>query len=383
MKKIEVILKVTDACNLRCKYCYNGERPYANNCLSAEHFEKLLTLLQTGYDLIHIIWHGGEPLSVGLEYYRNAMDIERKIHIRSGVLIENSIQTNGTLIDAQWIRFFQENDFHVGISFDGIENEKYRQQTDKTEKAMKALQDAGVKFGCNAVVADDQYDLKANYRYFAQKCISFDFSRMLQEGGAKGMPSVATVAYAKALNELFDEWIYDTEGVSIRTFALYLNMACGGRYRICSTCSCHMKYLSISPDGTLYNCGRESLGQYPFGSVEDFENVKDVFTCDNAIALISGSIARREKCKQTCEYFSLCAGGCPDVAILENGLENPPVEYCYTFKTVYTHVREVYEDIVARKVPLSKLNPCVKQILANTLSRSEMTAKNDIGDTYV
>ena len=383
MKKVEVILKVTDACNLRCKYCYNSERSYDSACLSHERFEKLLNVLLTGYNLIHIIWHGGEPLTAGLEYFERAMDIERKIHIQSGVVIENSIQTNGTLIDSNWIRFFKKYDFKVGISFDGKDNDRYRQGTEKTRRAMALLQDAGLRFGCNAVVADNSYDLAENYDFFKSMGVSFDFSPLIPEGGAKELPSFDVAAYAGAMVDLFDRWIYDTNGVGIRTFGLYLNLACGGNYRICSCCSCHMKYLSISHDGTVYNCGRDSMGSYPFGNIDDFESVSDIFESDGAIELISGSIRRREKCKESCEYFSLCAGGCADIAISEGGIDQIPANHCYLFKTVYAHVEKVYRALMEQNTPLDTLHPMVKSILARSVSKTGTTTKNEIADTYV
>ncbi|MBQ7225931.1 MAG: radical SAM protein [Clostridia bacterium] len=383
MKKVEIILKVTDACNLRCKYCYNGEREYEKNCLSLEHFEKLLNVLLTGYNLIHIIWHGGEPLSVGLDYFKKAMDVEKRVQIQSGVTIENSVQTNGTLINSAWIKFFKEHSFRVGISFDGVENEKYRGCTEKTLAAMEKLRANGIKFGCNAVVADNDYDIIKNYEFFASKGISFDFSRMIQEGGAKNMVSVGTESFVKSMCDLFDHWVYDTDGVSVRTFVMYLNLLTGGRYRICSNCSCHLKYLSISPKGTVYNCSRESMGAYPFGSIESFETTDDIFNSEGAIKLLSGSIERRNKCKAACEYFELCAGGCADVAIVENGLENIPTEYCYTFKTLYSHIKGVYEEIVNKGTPLSDLNPTVREIMVRSISKTVSTTKNDIADTYI
>ena len=130
MKKVEVILKVTEACNLKCKYCYNGCE-VSKEVLSLERFKKLLLVLKTGYDHIHIIWHGGEPLCAGIDYFRKAMDIERKVNIEQSVIIENSIQTNATLINNEWIKFFNEHNFRVGISFDGINNDKYRAQSEK------------------------------------------------------------------------------------------------------------------------------------------------------------------------------------------------------------------------------------------------------------
>lgn len=59
MKKIDLILKVTDACNLRCKYCYNSEKKYVNNIMSIDRFAKLLELLHADYSVVHVIWHGG------------------------------------------------------------------------------------------------------------------------------------------------------------------------------------------------------------------------------------------------------------------------------------------------------------------------------------
>ena len=383
MKKIEVILKVTEKCNLRCKYCYNSDIEYSGNCLSKERFEKLLRVLLTGYNLIHIIWHGGEPLSAGIDYFREVMDVERRVQIETGVVIENSIQTNGTLVNTEWVRFFKEHSFRVGISFDGVDNENYRSGTEKVLKAMKMLRDEGLGFGCNAVVADNDYDLKKNYQFFKENGISFDFSRMISEGGAKSMNGVDAKAFAKNMCELFDEWIHDKDGVSVRTFALYLNFALGGRFRICSCASCHMKYLSITPDGSVYNCARESMRQYPFGSIDDFTSVSEIFNSNGATSLITGSVVRRKKCKETCEYFGLCGGGCADVAITEGRLDESPEETCYIFKTVYSHVKKTVDKLLADKTPLSELNPDFKRVMAQTLSKMSTSTKITPGETYL
>lgn len=382
MKKIEVILKVTEKCNLRCKYCYNGEREYSDGTLSLERFEKLLRVLLSGYNLIHIIWHGGEPMTAGIDYFRKAMDVERRICIESGVVIENSIQTNGTLINSEWISFFKEHDFRVGISFDGVNNEKYRQQTNTVLKNIKSLKSAGLKFGCNAVVADNDYSLWDNYLFFKEMGTGFDFSPMFSEGGAKNMGEVQSRTFADKMCELFDKWVYDKDGVSVRTFALYLNLASGGNFRICSCASCHMKYISITADGTLYNCARESVREYPFCNIDDVETVSQIFNSEGAKRLISGSVERRKKCMDTCEYFSLCAGGCANNAIVEGGLENIPTEYCHMFKTLYSHIKKVYDELIENKVCLSELNPTVKNVLARNFSKMSTTTKNDVADTY-
>lgn len=380
MSKVQVITKVTDACNLRCKYCYNSGSDYRGTRLRLDRFEKLLQLLVQKYDTVNIVWHGGEPLSVGLDYFRQAMDIEQRIRYQTGIVIENCVQTNGTLIDAEWIRFFKEHEFHVGVSFDGIDNDRFRQQGSKTLQAMKAMKAAGLKFGCNAVVADNDYDLKANYRFFAELGADFDYSMVISEGGATSLPSLAAVSYADKLNELFDEWLYDTDGVAIRTFSQYISMAVGGCFRICTTCSCHTKYLGIDADGMIFNCGRDGIGKYPFGHVEQTDDIEALFRSEGARALIAGSVARREKCRAECEYFRLCAGGCADIAIAENGLENRPTNYCHVFRTVYSHVEQVMRGLLEQQTPLDTLNPTVRKVLARKFAGPD--SKNEVDLPY-
>lgn len=382
MKKIDLILKVTDACNLRCKYCYNSEKKYVNNIMSLDRFAKLLELLHADYSVVHVIWHGGEPLTAGLDFYRQALDEERKINIKYGTVVENSIQTNGTMINAAWAEFFKKNNFHVGISFDGVANDKYRGGTDKTLAAMKLLQKHGVKFSCLAVVADNDYDLRANYKFFADMGVSFDFNQMFCEGGAKDMPSLDIKGYTDKLVTLFDEWLYDVKGVPIRKFVSFASLALGGRFRICSCCSCHTKYLSMSPDGTLYNCGRDAMTAFPFGNIDDVESVKQLFASEGARRLITLSVARRNKCKESCDLFPLCAGGCADIAASEGGIDNQPSNYCYYFRTLYTHVKSAMDNIVANKVPLSKLNPGMKRVFASTMVRDGGSTDNDLAESY-
>ena len=63
-------------------------------------------------------WQGGEPLLMGLDFFRDAIAFQKK-YARPGQAVENSMQTNGLLLDDQWCEFLRQENFLVGISLDG------------------------------------------------------------------------------------------------------------------------------------------------------------------------------------------------------------------------------------------------------------------------
>ena len=66
------------------------------------------------------IWqleHAGKPTLLGVDYFRRVVELQKK-HA-GGRPVSNAIQTNGTRLDAEWCRFFRENQFLVGLSLDG------------------------------------------------------------------------------------------------------------------------------------------------------------------------------------------------------------------------------------------------------------------------
>lgn len=67
---------------------------------------------------VTVAWQGGEPTLMGIDFYRRAVELQEKYR-KPGMTFENTMQTNGTLLDDEWCRFFKENNFLIGISIDG------------------------------------------------------------------------------------------------------------------------------------------------------------------------------------------------------------------------------------------------------------------------
>jgi uncharacterized protein len=255
--------------------------------------------------------------------------------------------------------------------------------TDKVIASMNLMKHNGMGVSCLAVVADDDYDIVENYKYFASQGIPVEFSYLFMEGSAKNLHPLSPEAYVRKYKELIDYWFTDTNGVGVRLIETYVAMSLGNYFRICSNSSCHGKYLSIWPNGDIYNCARNSMSAYPFGNINSIDSYGDIWKSSGFAALLKGSIERRAKCKESCDYFAECAGGCADCAISEGSLNTPPAFSCYCFRNIYPYIKEKVEAIKANAIALNDCNPSLKKTLVRCMSVSDGKAQNEIAEKFV
>jgi uncharacterized protein len=71
----------------------------------------------TGQRQARLGFHGGEPCLVGVERFSRWCGKTREA--LGGIDLHINIQTNGTLLNEDWIKAFMEHDVEVGISIDG------------------------------------------------------------------------------------------------------------------------------------------------------------------------------------------------------------------------------------------------------------------------
>ena len=114
-------------CNLNCEYCYylKKENLYPNSDFHMpdevlESFTRQYIQSQRTSP-ITFAWQGGEPTLLSMDFFEKALAIQKK-YAPPGIQIDNVLQTNGTLLDDEWCKFFKQNDFLIGISIDGPAN---------------------------------------------------------------------------------------------------------------------------------------------------------------------------------------------------------------------------------------------------------------------
>jgi len=123
--RIHVLAKpIGSVCNLNCSYCFYLKKellyPGSRFRMSDEVLESYISQLIESHraDKVTVSWQGGEPTLMGVDFYRRAIALQEK-YCRPGMTFENTLQTNGTLLDEEWCEFLRKNEFLVGISIDG------------------------------------------------------------------------------------------------------------------------------------------------------------------------------------------------------------------------------------------------------------------------
>ncbi len=129
-------LYLTDSCNLNCKYCYE-KKFKTNRELSFDNIKKIIdNEIKSKSKESIITFFGGEPLLKKVIIYNTAKYIKSK---KSNTKFLFNMTTNGTLIDDEFIDFFENNDFiSLSLSIDGL---RYSQDINRVTKKDKPTYD--------------------------------------------------------------------------------------------------------------------------------------------------------------------------------------------------------------------------------------------------
>lgn len=169
-----LIFKLTDFCNLGCSYCYRGSNEEKPKDVMSDELIRLviekyiLFKRETGQnnDPIVLVWHGGEPLTAGIDKFKKIMEIETNLKKKYDVQFVNSVQTNGTLINKEYADFFKENNFIVGFSLDGPKfiqdlnryNKNGKSSFDATMRGIRFIKESGIYVNAISVISDESVD---------------------------------------------------------------------------------------------------------------------------------------------------------------------------------------------------------------------------------
>ena len=270
-----VMIKPAGArCNLSCRYCYYPDKSAGEPLMSPEVLEKVTRAYIEACDApeVQFVWHGGEPLTAGLDFFRKAVQFQRLY--ADGKRIRNALQTNGTLITPEWAHFFGENRFLVGLSLDGPEDLHDRYRRDRGGKAsfhkvmggLEMLRTRGVEFNTLTTV-NRAGEGRGKEVYQFLKDAGSHFMQFLPVADA-GPFDVSARGFGQFMCDVFDEWVREDVGrYYVQLFDSVLSAWCGRGEGVCTlgrTCSGNAV---IEHNGDLYVCDHFVSPEYRLGNV--------------------------------------------------------------------------------------------------------------------
>jgi len=351
------------ACNLGCKYCFFLSKknlyPKSSFRMSDELLETYIRQYVEAQKTpqVTIAWQGGEPTLMGLEFFRRSIQLEEKYR-RPGTIFQNTMQTNGTLLDDEWCRFFHENNFLIGLSLDGPRelHDAYRVDKagrptfDRVMKAARLLRKHKVDFNILTTVHAANQDHPLEVYRFLRDEVKTDFIQFIpiverdndtgfQEGDTVTDRSVDAKQYGRFLISVFDEWVKRDVGKTfVQIFDVALAAWAGVPSGICAFSETCGTAMAMEHNGDVYSCDHFVEPKYLLGNINE-----------RPMARLASSGKQRkfgrdkldtlpEYCRR-CEVRFVCNGECPKNRFIETPDGELGLNYlCDGYRAFFRHI---------------------------------------------
>jgi len=341
-------------------------------------------LLSQGMGAYSIVFQGGEPTLCGIDYFRRFVEKVNKT-LGVGQSVSYFMQTNGLLIDDEFCKFLKENNFLVGLSFDGTAeiNDCFRVDykncgtAERVLKAEKLLKKHNVDFNTLTVVTKKNVSkgkeiyefLKENGSGYMQfiPCIETD-----EKGNVREFCMTAE-EYGKFLCETFDLWYNGGKpDTYVRFFEETLISYASYKSVNCSQLPSCIAAPVIEYDGSMYPCDFFVQKNMYLGNIND-KNFSEISQGEvfNIFKYAKWQNVDDE-CKK-CRWKGLCFGDC-----CKNRINGEKKSYfCEGYKMFYEYSAEKFLQL-KRKIFESR--PDLKKF-ENSLERNDVCPCGS-GDKY-
>lgn len=356
-----LVVKIAELCNLGCKYCYlyeHGDTSYKSRpkFMSDEVYDGLLRSIRRYCDdepgrRMAITFHGGEPTLVGADRLVYLADRAREV---LGPRLDSlQMQTNGTLIDDEWVAALWRAQVHASVSIDGPPDLHDRNRVDHAGRGshagavrgLKLLQDAGLRPGVLAVVAPGEDGARV-YRHFRElelTSINLLLPDVTHDSKEAWYGFAGPTPVADFLIPAFDAWFdEDDPAVVVRVFYGLLSKMLGGPMTSDAFGNPMVSYLIVDTDGSIQpnDALRVCADGITLTRANVLTNGFDDLDRSAPLAhrLLTTGVPLSETC-QRCPEMSVCGGGyVPHRYARANGFDNPSV-WCEDIKLLLAHIR--------------------------------------------
>ena len=325
----------------------------------------------------------------GLDFFRRSVALAEK-YSRPGLRVLHTLQTNGTLIDDEWARFFKENNYLVGLSVDGPRalHDAYRVTKhnegsfDEVIRGWRVLRkhnvDANILCTIHAANADHPLDV---YRFFRDE-LKAEYIQLIpiveratpetietanrgwggprgsdrplykQEGDLVTDRSVRADQFGNFLNAIFDEWVKrDVGKVFVTTFDVALGSWLG-QHNACIVSPTCGAALTMEPNGDVYSCDHFVEPEHRVGNIRETP-LGDLVLSEKQRRFGQAKYDTLPKYCRECPVLFACYGECPRNRFIKTPSGENGLNYlCEGYKSFFQHIDKpmrMMADLVSKR----------------------------------
>jgi len=357
----QFVFKIAGRCNINCSYCYMYnlgddsilKKPKIMDIHTFSLAVGAISRYQKKYSIqrVGIAFHGGEPLMVGPNRFNELCRIARNVLGPSAVL---AIQTNGILLNRQWIEVLERHRVLLGISLDGPSefndtfrvDHRARGTYSAAERGLRLAQSAHERDGRANVsiisVIDPTRSPKEYYDWVVNVARATQVSVLPPDVNHDNFAKYCNFSVddmAAYLISLFNIWWNANDDISIRLFDSIIGMIMGGTASGELVGSIGAVTVVIDTDGEIQShdvvrtCGEFDEKKINVASVE----IEDIFKQKLYRELNPTEMEVSSACRQ-CQVFRYCKGGFISHRFsTERRFSNPSV-YCSVWFSLISHI---------------------------------------------
>ena len=337
MSEISIIVKPTIGCNVQCKHCAVRHSAFINRDYDfyvraikvIMEFRKNYLVLDT--QKVEVIWHGGEPMLLGPDFYENvSLALERSFPFTE---FEHSMQTNLLLYNhnRKWKQVFQNIfNWRISSSYDFFSSLR-PYPVEKFLEILRRFQDDSSTSGYVICVLS-----RENYKKVVEICeianewkFNLRLNYLYHVGSAVNLPSFSPEMYREALLSVVKERSR-FPGIKIDPIDFFAEFKKGTRKELpCPyTTRCGETIFAVYPDGRIFNCAElADLDYYSYGDVDSGIN-PEIFTTLQLQKVV---------CSFECIRCGICGGGCLKQRILGRSISSR-TPYCSVWRSIFEKV---------------------------------------------
>jgi uncharacterized protein len=315
VRKLSVTVGLTESCNFRCGYCYQGHETRQYDDAIAVSFKEVLERLNgEGYNSLHVNWFGGEPL-LRLDLLSKLSEMARKICQASDKAFTQFITTNGSLLTAE--KFIALDELGVSqyqITLDGPK--EFHDETRPRKGGKSSYQ--SVLDGCKSVIGGGcQLIVRMNLSRPISDSIDDLLDDLVAVGCSRKNTAIHIVRAIDHENGLVNDFYYSNEEfahVWVKCLAKVKSRGFSIPHVLPLPYNCSFdsgKTIYINHEGRYGSCSSIPSKKQNNKIVTDFVPIRFVtgpYEVDHGVQKRSDSFFD-SNCKK-CNFLPSCVGGC-------------------------------------------------------------------------